>query len=43
VIESVLAPIHLRLLLTGEPIDTQFLEGIVKVVVRGIHRSPDDR
>ena len=29
VIESVIGPIHLRLLLTGEPIDRAFLEGIV--------------
>jgi len=36
VIESVLGPIHLRLLLTGEPIDRIFLEGIVDVVVEGI-------
>jgi hypothetical protein len=36
VIESVLGPIHLRLLLTGEPIDRAFLEGIVDVVVDGV-------
>jgi AcrR family transcriptional regulator len=35
VIEAVLGPIHLRLLLTGEPIDRAFLEGIVDVVVDG--------
>jgi AcrR family transcriptional regulator len=35
VIESVLGPIHLRLLLTGEPIDDRFLEAIVDVVVDG--------
>lgn len=39
VIESVLGPIHLRLLLTGEPIDRAFLEGIVGVVVDGVARS----
>jgi AcrR family transcriptional regulator len=38
VIESVLGPIHLRLLLTGEPVDGPFLEGIVDVVVDGIAR-----
>jgi AcrR family transcriptional regulator len=38
VIESVLGPIHLRLLLTGEPIDRSFLEGIVDVVVDGVAR-----
>jgi hypothetical protein len=32
----VLGPIHFRLLLTGEPIDGAFLEGIVDVVVDGI-------
>ncbi len=36
VIESVLGPIHLRLLLTGEPIDDSFLKGIVDVVVDGV-------
>jgi AcrR family transcriptional regulator len=39
VIESVLGPIHLRLLLTGEPVDPSFLEGIVDVVVRGVADS----
>jgi AcrR family transcriptional regulator len=37
-IESVLGPIHLRLLLTGEPIDRAFLEGVVDVVMDGIAR-----
>jgi AcrR family transcriptional regulator len=36
VIESVLGPIHLRLLLTGEPVDRRFLEGGVDVVMDGI-------
>jgi AcrR family transcriptional regulator len=35
VIEAVVGPIHLRLLLTGEPVDRAFLEGIVEVVVDG--------
>jgi AcrR family transcriptional regulator len=35
VIEAVIGPIHLRLLLTGEPIDDAFLEGVVDVVVNG--------
>ena len=38
-IESVLGPIHLRLLLTGEPVDASFVEGIVDVVVRGVADS----
>ena len=38
VIESLLGPIHLRLLLTGEPIDDAFLQAIVDVVVDGIAR-----
>ena len=38
-IESVLGPIHLRLLLTGEPVDASFIEGIVDVVVRGVADS----
>jgi AcrR family transcriptional regulator len=36
IIEAVLGPIHLRLLLTGEPVDRAFLEGIVEVVVNGV-------
>jgi AcrR family transcriptional regulator len=36
VIESVLGPIHLRLLLTGEPVDRAFLEAVVDTVVDGI-------
>jgi AcrR family transcriptional regulator len=36
VIESVLGPIHLRLLLTGEPIGADVLRGIVDIVVDGI-------
>jgi AcrR family transcriptional regulator len=36
VIESVIGPIHLRLLLTGEPVDGAFLEAIVDTVVDGI-------
>jgi hypothetical protein len=40
-IEAVIGPIHLRLLLTGEPVDRSFLEGIVDVVVDGIaQRAP---
>jgi AcrR family transcriptional regulator len=41
VIESVLGPIHLRLLLTGEPVDRAFLEGVVDVVVAGIAKRRD--
>jgi AcrR family transcriptional regulator len=36
VIEAVLGPIHLRLLLTGEPVNRAFLKRIVDVVVRGV-------
>jgi AcrR family transcriptional regulator len=36
VIESVLGPIHLRLLLTGEPISRDVLQAIVDIVVDGI-------
>ncbi len=35
VIEAVLGPIHLRLLLSGEPVDQSFLEGVVDLVVGG--------
>ena len=40
VIESVLGPIHLRLLLTGESVDGAFLDDLVGMVVRGITRRP---
>jgi len=36
VIEAVLGPIHLRLLLTGEPVDPAFLDGIVELVINGV-------
>ena len=39
VIEAVLGPIHLRLLLTREPVDSTFLEGIVALVVDGVARG----
>jgi AcrR family transcriptional regulator len=39
VIETVLGPIHLRLLLTGEPVDDLFLEGVVDTVVNGVARG----
>jgi AcrR family transcriptional regulator len=38
VIEAVIGPIHLRLLLTGRPIDHAFLERTVDTVVDGIRR-----
>ncbi|MGH3876170.1 MAG: TetR/AcrR family transcriptional regulator [Actinophytocola sp.] len=38
VIEAVLGPIHLRLLLTGEPVDETFLDAVVDVVVNGAAR-----
>jgi AcrR family transcriptional regulator len=41
VIESVLGPIHLRLLLTGERVDRRFIQGIVDLVVAGL--SPGAR
>jgi AcrR family transcriptional regulator len=43
VIESLLGPIHLRLLLTGEPIDDSFLQGIVDVVTDGVARRRGQR
>jgi AcrR family transcriptional regulator len=36
VIEAVLGPIHLRLLLTGRPVDDAFLERTVDTVVNGV-------
>ena len=43
VIESVLGPIHLRLLLTGEPISRDVLQAIVDVVVDGIAQRRGQR
>jgi Tetracyclin repressor-like, C-terminal domain len=43
VIESVLGPIHLRLLLTGEPISPDVLQAIVDVVVDGIAQRRGQR
>jgi AcrR family transcriptional regulator len=43
VIEAIIGPIHLRLLLTGEPIDDSFLQDIVDVVVDGVARRPAGR
>ena len=40
VIEAVIGPIHLRLLLTGRPIDATFLERTVDTVIMGVLRSP---
>ena len=37
-IEAVLGPIHLRLLLTGEPIDDAFLQQVVDTVIDGLAR-----
>ena len=41
VVEAVIGPIHLRLLLTGEPVDDAFLEEVVEIVVNGISCSVD--
>jgi AcrR family transcriptional regulator len=43
VIESVLGPIHLRLLLTGQAVDRSFLEAIVDTVIHGIARRGSRR
>jgi AcrR family transcriptional regulator len=40
VIEAVLGPIHLRLLLTGRPIDDTFLERTVDTVINGVQQPP---
>ena len=42
VIEAVIGPIHLRLLLTREPVDHTFLEGIVDIVINGTARLRTD-
>lgn len=36
VIEAIIGPMHLRLLLTGEPVDDAFLSSVVDIVVDGI-------
>ena len=36
VIESIIGPIHLRLLLTGEPVDQAFLDAVVDTVLGGV-------
>jgi hypothetical protein len=41
VIEAVIGPIHLRLLLTGRPVDDTFLERTVDTVINGIHQAPE--
>jgi AcrR family transcriptional regulator len=43
VIEAVLGPIHLRLLLTGRPIDDTFLERTVDIVLNGVLQRPEHR
>lgn len=43
VIEAVIGPIHLRLLLTGEPVDRDFLDGVVDTVIDGIAPRPSRR
>lgn len=40
VIEAVIGPIHLRLLLTGQPIDDTFLKQTVDTVVEGVLQPP---
>ena len=40
VIEAVIGPIHLRLLLTGRPIDDTFLEQTVDTVAMGVLQPP---
>ena len=40
VIEAVIGPIHLRLLLTGQPIDDTFLKRTVDTVVGGVLEPP---
>jgi AcrR family transcriptional regulator len=43
VIEAVLGPIHLRLLLTGRPVDDTFLQRTVDTVVTGVLQAPKHR
>jgi AcrR family transcriptional regulator len=43
VIEAVIGPIHLRLLLTGRPVDDAFVERTVDTVVNGVLQPPKHR
>jgi hypothetical protein len=36
VFEALMGPLHMRLLLTREPLDDAFLQGVVDLVVAGI-------
>jgi AcrR family transcriptional regulator len=40
VIEAVLGPMHLRLMLTREPVDSAFIERVVDTVLNGITQPP---
>ncbi|MGH2990964.1 MAG: TetR/AcrR family transcriptional regulator [Solirubrobacterales bacterium] len=37
-IEAVLGPLYFRLLVTGEPVDPEFIEGVVDLVIEGVAR-----
>jgi Tetracyclin repressor-like, C-terminal domain len=37
--QMLVAPLHMRILLTGEPIDGDFLAAVVDTVIRGVPRT----
>jgi hypothetical protein len=39
-IEAVLGPLHLRLLITGEPADNATIEAVIELVMRGLAAAP---
>ena len=41
-IEAVLGPLHLRLLITGEPADAAAIQTVVDLVIRGLAATPHD-
>jgi AcrR family transcriptional regulator len=43
IIEAVIGPIHLRMLLTGRPVDDTFVERTVDTVLNGVLQAPEHR
>jgi AcrR family transcriptional regulator len=37
-VEALIGPLYLRLLVTGEPLEVEFLDGVVRIVLRGVGR-----
>ena len=41
-IEAVLGPLHLRMLITGEPADAAAIETVVDLIIGGLAAAPHD-